>query len=439
MRFIALSSILLAAATNAFAATPPKESPLAALLREALARNPDILAAEAACAAARARVTTRRAISDPMIALGWTNDGWSPSLGREPMSTLGVMASLALPFPGKRALAGRIALREAELFEQQLARTRLRVAADVQREYYGLLLAREQRSLAEAQRAAWDEIEALVRARYTVGQGTQGDVLRAQIERTRSEQGATSAATEIEIRAGEMNRLLARDSDTPFDTTETLALRRLERSADEILAGVRAASPELQAGQIAVERERLALALAQKAALPDITLQAGYMNRGALAPMWQAGVGLALPLNRKSRASAVAEAQSLVTAAERVREALDLRLRLRTQERIARIRSLEKIIVLYEEGLLPQGQLAVETLLASYQSGQASLGGVIEARTALYRDQAEAARLIAEHARLMASLREASLTDSPEMPSAAAAETWGMARGGTAPRAGMKD
>ena len=58
-----------------------------------------------------------------------------------------------------------------------------------------------------------------------------------------------------------------------------------------------------------------AVDLARKEYRLDFTDQGGYMNRGGLDPMWQAGVSLNLPLRRGRRAAAVAEAESALAAA----------------------------------------------------------------------------------------------------------------------------
>jgi outer membrane protein, heavy metal efflux system len=399
------------------------------LVAEALAANPDILAAQASLAAARQRVTQARSLPDPMLSVGYTNDGWSPSLGRQDMTTLAFMASQDLPFPGKRGLRGNIAGREADQIEQQLARTRLRLAADVKRAYYGLVLARELQELTREQREAWRETESVARLRYAVGQGAQQDVLRVQVERTRVEQSEAEQATEAEIRLAELNRLLARPSDSPIETSDKLTLRPLDRPVAEVVEQARAASPELASARLAVERERLVLALAHKDYNPDLALQAAYMNRGALAPMWQAGLGVTLPLQRKRRAAAVAEAQALTDGNRRLAESVDLQLRYRTQERFTRLKSAERIIGLYDKGIVPQDRMSVEAALANYQTGRVPFVTVLEALTTLYGDRWTLARLLADHARLAASLDEVSLEANAEM-TAAGGSTPGMGASG---------
>jgi cobalt-zinc-cadmium efflux system outer membrane protein len=427
-----LSASLLAGAparAEDEAAPPAKDPLLRSLVDEALARNPDLLAAREELAASRARVAQARALPDPMLSIGYTNDGWSPSLGRQEMTTLAFMASQDLPFPGKRELKSDIAAREAEQIEQQLARVRLRVAADVKRAYYGLLLARELQTLTREQREAWRETEGVVRARYSVGQGAQQDVLRVQVELTRVAQSEAEQAAEADIRLAELNRLLARPPDSPIETSGQLALRPLDKPVPEVMEQARAASPELASARLAVERGRLVLALAQKDYKPDFALQAAYMNRGALAPMWQAGLGVTLPLQRGRRAAAVAEAKALTDGSQRLVESVELQLRYRTQERFTRLKSAEKIIALYDKGIVPQDRMSVEAALANYQTGRVPFVTVLEALATLYGDRWTLARLLADHARLAASLDEASLEANAEM-TAAGGSTPGMGASG---------
>ena len=125
---------------------------LQALLAEALARNPDLHAAQSAIAAAQTRTVAAQARPDPMVSMTYTNDGWAPSLGSMPMTTLGFMVSQEFPYSGKRQLRADLASSQARQIEPQLTRARLAIEAAVTRAYYGLLLARELQSLTAEQR-----------------------------------------------------------------------------------------------------------------------------------------------------------------------------------------------------------------------------------------------------------------------------------------------
>jgi len=394
---------------------PGDDPVLQALIAEALAHNPDVAAAQAAIKAAHTRPGQVSALPDPMVSMTYTNDGWAPTLGSMEMTTLGVMVSQDLPYPGKRKQRMDVAMNEARQSEPQLARTRLGIEAAVTRSYYGLLLARQLAELTTEQRELWRQVEVVTRARYAVGQGAQQDVLRVQVEVTRIEQRAIEQASEAELRLAELNRLLARPIDGRVETPARLALWPLTVALPDVVEQVRTLSPELAAARLAVATEQSVLALAKLDFKPDFTVQASFMNRGGLPPMWLAGVGVSWPFNKSKRQSAVAESQLRTERDNRVIESIELQLRLRTQERYTRARTAEKIIDLYDQGIVPQDRMTVEAAIANYQSGRVPFVSVLEAMTSLYADRWTRDTLVTDHARLRASIKEASLEASPEM------------------------
>ena len=418
---VAASALLAALQTAPVSAPPADDGTLAALVEEALARNPDLRAAEDALRAARERPAQASALADPALGVTYTNDGWSPTLGSMPDTTLAVMVSQDLPYPGKRRLRGEISALAADEVAQQVERMKLGVAASVRRAYYGLLLARAVADLTREQADVWEQIEGVARARYSVGQGNQQDVLRTQVELTRVGQVLVEQASEEAIRLAEINRLLDRPADTAVPSPG--ALEEIPAAAGLVveLERLRAASPERAAARIALDRARLAADLARRDYKPDFAVSGGYMNRGGLDPMWQAGVSVTLPFNRKRRSGAVAEAEALLAAAQSRAAAVDLQLRLRTQERLAQLEAAHRITALYHEGIVPQDRMSVEAAIASYQAGRVPFITVLEALTTLYGDRVALVGLLAGQSRIRVGLDEASLENTSDLPAAAAA------------------
>jgi outer membrane protein, heavy metal efflux system len=254
-------------------------------------------------------------------------------------------------------------------------------------------------------------------------------VLRVQVEQTRIAQLQAEQQAEAEIRRAELNHLLARSAEAPLETTGHLALRPDVRSAKERLAEAEAVSPELRAGVVAIDRDRLAASLARKDFRPDFTVQAGYMSRGSLDPMWQAGVGITLPIHRKRLASGLAEAEARSRESTRRLESMRLQLRFRTQERLAQLRTADTVARLYGDGIIPQGQMSVEAAIASYQAGKVPFISVLEALSTLYGDRSTRLRVLASRERIRASLDEASLEATSEMPAGGAAPAMSLGAG----------
>lgn len=414
---------LVLAFTPARAQAPwpvPVEDPLlASLIAEALAKSPDVEAARQTAAAAGQRPAQARALPNPMLAVGYTNDGWSPSLGTEEMTTLGFMASQELPFPGKRGLRGDIASREAGQAEQQVERVGRGITAAVKRAYYGLLLSRSLLDLIGDQEENWKQIEGVARARYTVGQGAQQDVLRAQVEVTRIDQLQAEQEAEAGIRRAEINRLLARAPDAPLETSARLILRPVQGGLDQLFAWATGVSPEVKATGLGAERASLAVTLAKKQFKPDFNVQAGYMNRGRLDPMWQAGIGISVPLYRKGLSAGLVAAEAQLRSTQSRIESVRLELRFRTQERLSQLATTARAATLYGEGIVPQDRMSVEAALANYQTGKVPFIAVLESLTTLYNDRVTHLRLLASHEQTLASLEEASLESTSGIVSGA--------------------
>lgn len=418
---VRLAALLVAASTRLGAAPPLAEEPaLADLVSEALANSPEMKAAEAAVAAARQRVAQAGAVADPMVSAVYTSEGWRPNLGTMTDSSLAFMASQALPVPGVRGLRRKAATAEVAATEPGIARVRLGITALVRRAHHTHAETRALLALVDEQEELWRQIEGVARARYAVGQGAQQDVLRVQVELTRVAQQRIELQAQSELHLAELERLTGRHF-TAAPLEATLGRATAAEPLEEAWARVRAASPELQAAGAEVERARVLVDLARTQWKPAVSVQAAYMNRGGLDPMWQAGVGVTLPLRKGWRQASLAEAEARVAGAEAERLAAERTLRLRTQERVAQIAAAARLAELYTEGIVPQDQMAVEAAVASYQAGKVPFLTVLEALGTLYGDRASLVRVLAGQARARAALEEASLTPTSDVPAVAMA------------------
>lgn len=404
-------SIVVATCLTAALVSPAwgqEEAGLQRLVDEALEHNPELIAARQSLTAARERPAQADSRPGPMLGVLYTNDGWSPSLGSQAMTTLGLMASQELYYPGKQRLRREVAEADVGLAVWDVERVRLSLVSAVKRAYYGLVLARGLAALAGEQRDLWRELAETARVRYASAVGQQQELLRAQVEGTRIHALHAQHHAEARARLAEMNRLLGRPAGGEIETPGTVATALPNRSLEEWLADSESNSPELKAAAATVARDELAVSLAEKASRPDFVVQAGYMNRGGLPPMWQAGVSLAFPSRGAARAS-VAESSARLTASRARLEGVRLRLRTAVEQRVAFLGAAEEIESTYRAGVLQQGQTTVESALARYRSGQGAQLSVLEAMVALVEDRTDYLRLQVSHAAERARLEEASL------------------------------
>ncbi|WP_257449196.1 TolC family protein [Archangium lipolyticum] len=426
-RLLAFALVLLsplAASAQAQTRTSPTRSApvqvltadltLERLLAEALESRPELHQAEVQARAARERVPQAGALSDPVLQVGIQNDGFDGlMIGEMEGSYFSIMASQALPFPGKRELRTEVARLGARAVSAQVVRVRLSIEARVRRGYLDLLLTRERLVLLERLQTLWKQSAEMARIRYETGEGAQSDLLRAQLELNRLRQRQLALLAEERGRVQTLNWLSGRPLDAPLPTTTRVRDLGMPELGDPEVAERDALerSPELAERRAWVEQAGQQMALARRERLPDFTVSAGVMPRGGdFPPMWQANVGVNLPIfsgRKQNRVMAESGAQS--EAAARAVEVLEQELRLRVRERLIALAALRDTAAIYRDGLLMQSAATAESTLTQYRVGRASFASVLEANTGIIRDEEDYLLTLADAQRLAIAQAEVSL------------------------------
>ncbi len=423
---LALPALLLAATAQAQAQVqappppPPPGSPvrpadpvLAELLRESLARRPELRQAEALVRAERERVPQAGALQDPTLSLGLQNDGFAGlQVGKMPTSFYQVMITQPLPWPGKLGLRAEVASEGVRLAEASLGRARLTAEADVRRAYLDLLLARDRLALQARLEALWTKAEGLSRIRYEAGEGAQSDILRAQLERSRLRQRRWTLQADERARLQALNRLRAHPLDEPLPTTASLRDMGLPAvpGVEAALADAERRSPELQLARLQAARAASQVALARRDRYPDLAVSAAIMPRGGLDPMWSAGVSVSLPIFSGSKQSrALAESEARAAASDGGVEAVLQLLRLRVQERQVLLGSLVESAGLYQDGLLIQSQATVDSTMSQFRVGRVAFASVLEAVGGVIADEEGFLQAVAAAWRVAIAADEVSL------------------------------
>ncbi|HLE18973.1 MAG TPA: TolC family protein, partial [Syntrophales bacterium] len=185
--FLAFCVLILAGA-NAFA--EDRTLKLQDLIQEAIKNNPEIHMSAARAKASGHRIPQATSLADPMVMMGYENEG-TDSLYTFNGNTKGMPAdsrwmfsfSQMLPYPGKLALKGEMASRDAESSKDMVDSTRLNTIVRVKELYYDLFLAYTNIDLLRDKAALFSRTEDAALARYAAGMAPQQEVLMAQTEK----------------------------------------------------------------------------------------------------------------------------------------------------------------------------------------------------------------------------------------------------------------
>ncbi len=365
--------------------------------REALAHNPEILAAQKRYEAARQRPSQAGSLPDPMLSVGYNSTG-NPlpgsGIGKDPVANAGFMVTQGLPGPGKRKLRGEIAQREADAELEQYRAVELSVISRLKQSYYRLRNAYASVEILLRNRDLMTKFLRITEARYSVGKAAQQDVFKAQTQLSIIETRIERLRQEIRSREAEINALLNRPPDAPLGEPVEVTPEPLRATLDELMTQVRRNGPELRREQKMVERTELALNLARKEYSPDYAVSGGYFSMGSMGPMFTVRLDISIPAYyaRKQRAG-VAEQAGLLSAARHSYEASDQMLSFRVKDDYLMAQTSYRLMQMYSSTVIPQSSLALESSLATYETGGVDFLSVVSNFTTVleyelnYRDE----------------------------------------------------
>jgi outer membrane protein, heavy metal efflux system len=343
------------------------------LLAEALNNNPEIVAAQKRYEASRQRPTQVSSLPDPMFSPGYNSSGrpWpGAGLGTEVTSNIGVMISQEIPFPGKRKLAGDMAVKESEAEWQQYEQTRLSVVSRIKQAYYRRAYAFAAVDVLTKNLDLLQKFLKITEARYSVGKAAQQDIFKAQTQISILETKRVQLEREKRARAAEINSLVNRAPGSSLDRPADLRIFELPAGLQELYTSARENSPMLRRDEKMIQRSELAVNMARKEYYPDFTLNGGYYNMGGMSPMYMFRADFKIPLYyfRKQRAAVTEQSQTLAQS-RKTYEATNQGLHYRIQDDYSMAETASQLVRLYDQAVIPQARLALESSLSSYETG----------------------------------------------------------------------
>jgi outer membrane protein TolC len=360
----------LASASYGWAAEPVK---LADLIREALARNPEILAAQKKYEAARQRPSQESSFPDPTLSLGYASNGGplpGQGLGSEPTSNIGFMVSQEIPYPGKRKLRGDIASKEADAEFQQYLATQLNVRSRTTQAFHRLHHSYEVLGILSEGKELLTQVIRVSEARYAAGKAAQQDILKAQTQLSILEARIAEKQQDRATSEAELTALLNRKPGTPVGVPDEPEPKPLQLSVEELLARAAGTSPELRRAIEMIQRNELAVNLARKDFHADYTVSAGYFNMGGMPAMYQFRVDIPLRLHTgQKQRPALDEQVHRLSESRRDYEAAEQNLQFRIRESYLAAQTAYRLMKLYADTILPQSSLTIESSLPSYETG----------------------------------------------------------------------
>ncbi|OGQ85894.1 MAG: hypothetical protein A2512_13505 [Deltaproteobacteria bacterium RIFOXYD12_FULL_56_24] len=358
------------------------ELSLQGLIDEALQASPEILAARAKATASGFRVPQSMSLPDPMVMVGYQNEGTSSFTFNEASDSQFLFsASQLFFFPGKRALKGEVAAKEVESLSASANAVRLRTIAVIKELYYDLFLAHRSMDLLREKDVLLHKVEDAALARYAAGEGIQQDVLMAQTEKYMLLEREEMLRQRIQTLEALLNSTVGRDQAAPLDRPAAPAFVPYSQTLPELLAAAYENSPEIKAREKMVASTNARVRVAQREYYPDITVTGNYGLKGSAfedMDMWSLTTSVNVPLYYTTKQRpAVQEAEASMSGAKNELQAVRLRLSAAIRENHAFMRTTERLMELYRHGLTPKIHQDFQAAMASYATGKTDALSVI--------------------------------------------------------------
>jgi outer membrane protein, heavy metal efflux system len=356
------------------------------LIDEALQKSPEILASRYRADASQYRIPQVKSLPDPMVMFGYQNEGWGRyTYGEMQMSWWMFSASQMVPFPGKLSLKGEMASKESESLRAAFDSSRLKVIMKVKELYYDLFLGYKNIDLLRDRVALFSRIEDAATARYSSGMGPQQDVLMAQTEKYMLLEKEEMQKQKIQSLEAMLNSTIGREVNSPLGRPTDASATVFVRSVDEMLRMAYEHSPEVRAREKMVGSSETKVRMAEKEYYPDFTFTGNVMKRkGEFDDMWSLTAAMNIPLYyRTKQRQAVSEAKASLSEARNELEATKLMIASNIRDSYAMVTSAQRLMKLYQEGLIPKTTQDFESALAGYGAGKVDALTVISRLRAL--------------------------------------------------------
>lgn len=395
-------------AADTAADTTASRLTLAEVFQTLEARSPRLDAARQMVVAAQARIKPISTLADPQLQFGLMNRNF-PGLGlQDPLGMNQVQLMQMVPIAGQLGLAGRVATAQAGAARARTAELGWELRARAAMAFYEIYQLDRTIEVSLATQALLRDIATTARSMYSVGQGRQADVLRAQVEIDRLTEEVARMRAMREAAAARLNALLDLPAGTAVPTPVLPRFPRVLPAPDSLERLALGGRPMLTAGQLEVSAALAAERRARREIWPDLQLGVQYGQRpmaGGTDRMVSLMLGFSLPVWAGRRQLQMRrETAAMRLGAQAELRAMQADTRGRLGELGAAVRRTRALRELYTSTILPQAEATVSSALAAYQAGEVDLPMLLDARMTVNRYRQQVFQLDAEEGAALAEL-----------------------------------
>lgn len=389
---------------------PPAEN-LKILVAAAISNNPELKSSVARWQMFKNRAAQAGALDDPMLVLKMQNGVVTDPLNfhKEPMTGKVIGLSQKLPFWGKRALKEEMATEEADSYRWTVEERKVELIRMVKEAWYRLYFIDKATVIVDKNVRILDDFISLTETRYSVSQGSQTDVLKAQLSRSKLIDMQITLVQQRRTAQANLNTLMYRPAETPVGTIPDFDLTPLILSDKELREIAYANRPMIKSLTALVGKGETRLKLADKEFYPDFNVSLEYMQRDPVMgsegnDMYSLGLAFNLPVQRARRHAAVAESNSEITMATEELNNLKNDINFGVSDILGQLDKRKKLVELYKTGIVPQAEETLESTTINYRVNKVDFLTLLDSQMTLFNYEREYYDSLADYQMKLAQL-----------------------------------
>ncbi len=425
MLFRLCACLLIPVAALAQSYTSHGDSQLAALIEDALERNPQVREAFADYQASLQRIPQVAALPDPMLAV--TQHARTPETRVGPQTTV-VSLTQKFPWFGKRSDQGKIAAKQAAVHDEFYQARRSEVVRQVKLAYFDLGYIDRALAVTSQDEELLRLYETLAEARYSQGVGLQQAVIKLQAEITRVLNRAKELQRQRVDAEATLNVLRDRPANEPISLVSLVRHPVENIDAEQLYTIGRNERPEVKAAFLRIETNEKSIQLAERQYWPDFSLGASWGNvlgrrdeAGRMNPppdngkdVYSLSVGVNIPIFRSKYDAGVQEATERFAAARQAYRSTVNNVGLAVRSIGFRLETIDDQIALFERALLPQAEQAVRSTESAYATGTIGVLDLLDSERMLLEVRLGLARLESDYMKALAEMERSIGSAFPE-------------------------
>jgi len=381
------TTLLLCSSETAVAVLDgPLELP--ALIEEALAQNPALHAARKQWEATREQIEQATVLPDPTFGIQLWNFPQNGNLATSPGRTQNTIYTLTqrFPFPGKLPLKGEVADRAAAISEQTLRLQERELIGRVKQTYVELFFTHKDLEIHHEHVDVLKQLFDTAKSRFRAGQGSQVDVLKAQVELSNLYQRLPVLEQQRRVAAAKLNTLLNRDPRGSFGIPREPPATMPAQSLEDLERLALSSRPELKAAELAIEKSRHAQAYAERQYYPDFEVGVQRFQNFQAVDGFGAIATVNIPFSfwtKRKYDAGVREAKAAAAAARAEHHNWQNLTRFQITELAAKVQAQQQVADLYRTTILPQAEQHFDAARTAYRTGRTGFLDVLEAERAV--------------------------------------------------------